>query len=201
MIRVDLRRLWQRFIRRKTAAVQPPVRSAPGVAGPVFRLPPDHQAAAVALVDPAVLETIGYRNRVLSVSLTDCHHEVRDFTRAFLSELNKRGMPFFVHSACRTDREQNSLFARGVTKARAGQSPHNHGMAVDIVHYGRYWDLTEKEWAVIGLIGKEVARRRNVKVTWGGDWKFFDPAHWELANWSSRVRNGEATFPKKEASI
>ncbi|QCS37219.1 hypothetical protein [Tortoise microvirus 70] len=58
-------------------------------------------------------------------------------------------------------------------------------MAVDIVHFGRYWDLSPKEWAVVGLIGKEVARRRNIKIVWGGDWRFWDPAHWELKDWKA----------------
>lgn len=88
--------------------------------------------------------------------------------------------PFYF---VRTHDEQDRLYAKGVTKAKGGESPHNYGCAVDQVHYSRYWDLTKKEWAVIGLIGKEVARRRNIKIVWGGDWGFYDPAHWELRDW------------------
>lgn len=71
---------------------------------------------------------------------------------------------------------------------RPGRSPHQFGMAVDIAHLTRAWDLTAKEWAVIGLIGKEVARKRKIRIVWGGDFKsIYDPAHWELADWKERA--------------
>ena len=74
-------------------------------------------------------------------------------------------------------------FAAGTTKARAWESPHNYGLAVDIIHGTKAWDLTRKQWEIVGHMGKEVAAQLGVKVVWGGDWKFYDPAHWELANW------------------
>jgi hypothetical protein len=61
---------------------------------------------------------------------------------------------------------------------------------VDIIHASRAWNLTKKEWDVLGSIGKEIARKRNLKMEWGGDWdgregrpKFYDPAHWQIKNW------------------
>ena len=109
------------------------------------------------------------------------------FFKAFSKDLQARGMPFFAHCFVRSHALQDTLYANGVSKARAGQSPHNWGMAVDVVHYGRFWQLTRQEWAVVGLLGKEAARRRNIKVTWGGDWRFYDPAHWELSDWKDRA--------------
>lgn len=189
-MRLDPRRLWQRFIRRSMAASLPGGLVPLGSDDPIARLPADHQAAAQRLVDRDVVNSSAYLRRASLTRWQGLHPDILDFQRAFIAAAQKRGLPILLVSALRTDAEQNALFEKGVTKARAGQSPHNHGMAVDIVHYNRLWNLTEREWAVLGLIGKEVARKRHIKVTWGGDWKFYDPAHWEIEGWSTSVRNG-----------
>lgn len=153
----------------------------------VATLPGSHQEAAQSLVDRGTADSIALSARQLDADRTGASDEIIDFTRAFLRDLGSRGMPFFPHCFVRSADEQERLYKLGRTKARAGQSPHNHGLAVDVVHFGKFWDLTEKQWSVVGLIGKEVARRRNLKVTWGGDWAFYDPAHWEIADWKARV--------------
>lgn len=150
-------------------------------------LPQTHQEAAQRLVSMATVHSAEYRKRELSVPRDGCDPDLTDFQVAFIKHLKSRGMPFFVHDLMRTKEQQDALFNRGVSKAKFGQSAHNYGMAADIVHYGRFWNLTKKEWAVVGLIGKEIARRRGIKMTWGGDWNFYDPAHWELADWKERA--------------
>lgn len=185
MMRLDFNRLYQRLVRRTlrpvpqgVALVAPP---------PISRLPATHQAAAARLVDHTVCASMQFRRRQIRADSTGSDRLIVEFSQALQKDLVARGIPFFAHTYVRSNEEQERLFRTGVTKARSGQSPHNHGMAVDLVHYGRYWDLTQKEWAVIGLIGKEVARKRNIAITWGGDWKFYDPAHWELSDWKDRV--------------
>lgn len=150
-------------------------------------LPGSHMGAAQSLVAPLVVKSVDYLNRVHKVSRDGSDPDIVDFATAFLRDLQRRSMPFFVHCYVRSNAQQDTLYSQGVTKARAGQSPHNWGMACDIVHFGRFWELTQKEWAVVGEIGKEAARRRNIKITWGGDWKFYDPAHWELTDWKKRI--------------
>jgi len=67
---------------------------------------------------------------------------------------------------------------------------------VDIVHGVFAWELTPQEWQLLGKIGKQVAWRLNQAlpkerqffVDWGGDWKFYDPAHWEIRGWQADVR-------------
>ncbi len=178
---VDPKRVAQRLVRR---SMRPPVRPVHlGSPDLIPRLPADYQAAAVRLVDLPAVNTTKYRVRETSVSREGSDVEIALFAMKFIDELKRRGMPFFPHCYLRDEATQNALLKRGVTKAKFGQSPHNYGMAVDIVHYGRFWDLSRKEWAIIGLTGKEVARRANIKITWGGDWKFYDPAHWELRDW------------------
>lgn len=182
---IDIRRLLQRFIRLHTR----PVTGVRQLADPLppALLPATHQAAAQSLVEMVVVQGIPYKNRTLRESRVGVAPDMLRFSLAFQKELQRRGMPFFVHDYVRTKEEQNALHKRGISKAKWGQSPHNFGMAADIVHFGKYWDLTKLQWDVIGLIGKEVARRCNIKVTWGGDWNFYDPAHWELADWKKRA--------------
>lgn len=150
-------------------------------------LPNSHQEAARGLVDRGAADSIALSARTLKSSIEGVDPDLKDFSTAFLKELKRRGMPFFPHCYVRSGAVQDSLYAQGVTKARAGESSHNWGMAVDIVHFGRFWNLSHKEWAVIGHIGLEVARRRNLKLSWGGNWSFYDPAHWELSDWKARI--------------
>jgi peptidoglycan L-alanyl-D-glutamate endopeptidase CwlK len=92
----------------------------------------------------------------------------------------------------RTFAEQDALFnARPqVTKARAGHSYHNYGLAIDIVLLvdkdgnGSYetasWDVkadfdSDKaaDWMEIVAIFKRYGWE------WGGDWKFYDAPHFQ----------------------
>jgi peptidoglycan L-alanyl-D-glutamate endopeptidase CwlK len=97
----------------------------------------------------------------------------------------------------RTIAEQNKLFALGrtalgkiVTKARGGLSYHNYGLAIDIVLIidtdgdGKFdnavWDTRtdfdkdgKADWMEVVQIFKSYG------WTWGGDWKFTDPPHFE----------------------
>lgn len=87
-------------------------------------------------------------------------------------------------SGYRSDKEQNALYAQGrskpgkvVTNAKAGQSYHNYGLAVDfvIIHRNRAdYDLTADhnqndipDWQELGELGKALGFK------WGGDWDTF----------------------------
>ena len=106
-----------------------------------------------------------------------------------LKACSARNIPVLAFEMLRDEQRQNELHAQGRSKAKGGNSPHQYGCAVDIVHATRYWNLSKKEWDIVGSIGKEIARKRNLKLDWGGDWNFYDPAHWQLTNW--RLRKDE----------
>lgn len=109
--------------------------------------------------------------------------DIRDFERAFVRRMRKLHVPVYAHSMVRTPEEQDALFVRGVSKAKGHESAHVSGCAVDIVHAVHHWKIPDKSWALFGHVGKEVAHSLGIKITWGGDWKFWDPAHWELTGW------------------
>jgi hypothetical protein len=140
-----------------------------------------------------------YRDQQGRADRTGARPELVEFERKLVKRAFKLGIPLFAHAFVRTGDDQNRLYVKGVTKARAGESPHNFGAAVDLIHGTKAWDLTRKQWAIIGHLGKEVAaavrvnlppsddpgapRTGPLRITWGGDWEFYDPAHWELTDW------------------
>ncbi len=185
MHRPDWRAVIQRFVRRGVSRAVPAV-SVPGASDVLMRLPASYKAAADSLASPGRIGDIAFRAQVLAIDRSLLHADVQAFIKTFLRDLERRNIPLFPVDGFRDAKTQQRLFKQGVTKARAGQSPHNYGLAVDFVHSTKFWDLNRLQWDVIGLIGKESARKCNVKVTWGGDWSFYDPAHWELRDWKNR---------------
>ena len=177
---LDPSRLVQRFLRRFARRKGP---SVFGSEAPVAPLPRDHIAAHQRLVDLEAFKDPKLLNRMDGVDWSGVAPWVIEFAQAFQKELRRYGIPCVITEIYRDGRRQNDLKAQGRSKAGAGQSPHQYGLAFDLVHGRRWWDLTPKEWAVIGAIGKEVARKRKIPVEWGGDWAFYDPAHWQIEGW------------------
>lgn len=122
--------------------------------------------------------------------------EIQLFAALLVETCRKHSIPMYVHSAFRTKHEQNLLAAQGRSQLNYPNAPHCKGGAVDIVHCKYHWELTQTEWLTIGKIGRDLARKHNLNVVWGGDWndngvpvpsdpkeRFWDPAHWQIASW------------------
>lgn len=115
--------------------------------------------------------------------------ELRLFAARLIGQMRKHNVPFYVHTALRTKEDQNAAFDRGVSRLKYPRAPHCQGAAVDIVHSVHHWDLTRQEWDTVGHIGKLIAQKMGLDITWGGDWRApWDPAHWELKGWQDNVR-------------
>lgn len=144
----------------------------------------DLRSGLLALENRAFLQSPDYRDQQLRADQVGAHPIIREFSRLFIRRMARRfGVPMFAHNMVRDAATQRALYVQGVTKAPAGASPHNFGCAVDIVHSRLAWGLAEQSWTMLGHIGKELAHQNGWKLVWGGDWKFYDPAHWELADW------------------
>jgi len=135
------------------------------------------------MVERAFCFTEAYGNQQARADKAGAQPDILRFADLLIGRAFKLGIPLFPHCVVRGSEEQNRLFKEGKSKARAGESPHNYGAAVDIVHGKLGWNLSRRQWAIIGHLGKEIAAQQGLKVTWGGDWKFYDPAHWELTEW------------------
>lgn len=112
------------------------------------------------------------------------HPLIRDRAREFINRADKElGIRLRVTSGLRTWEEQAKLYAQGrsapgkkVTNAKAGQSLHNYGLALDVVEIKDGKGLWENpDWGRIGDLGKSLG------FAWGGDWTSFkDRPHFEM---------------------
>ncbi len=117
--------------------------------------------------------------------ITGLHPRVVDALSATINEARARGLRVAMQNSLRTPDEQNALYAKGrtapgsiVTNAKAWESWHCYGLAVDIVFKDERgeWLWDEKlAWQDLGTIGKMFG------FQWGGDWtKFPDLPHFQI---------------------
>lgn len=83
-----------------------------------------------------------------------------------------------IFETFRSPIRQDNVFARGASKARAWQSAHQYGLAVDLAILepsGRWtWDITTPDIVRLGIIRKELGNRLAPIIHW-------DPLHFESA--------------------
>jgi len=141
----------------------------------------------------------------MSRSLDDLQPHVRAMAKLLLLEAEKRGFPLIVTSTLRTFEEQEAIYAKGrtapgkiVTKAKAGQSIHNYGLAFDVAFKSppaKDPFADDNPWLQVGEMGKAIG------LVWGGDWKFKDRPHFEAhgISWQQAAQMWPKGYsPKKE---
>lgn len=125
------------------------------------------------------------------------------FIATLIETLRQKGIPMYAHNSFRDKEWQQRLFNKGRSKVVWPRAPHCLGCAVDVVHGKYHWELTPQEWALIGKIGKDIAKKfetKDFKIRWGGDFvvngkPWPDPAHWEILTWREHVQELEAGPP------
>ena len=116
-------------------------------------------------------------------------HLQSDFRKRVLLLLNDcraEKLPVVIVETLRSYERSNELYAQGrttpgqiVTKAKAGQSYHNFGLAIDMVLLDDgqpTWDFDPagKVWSRVVWLAK------NRGLAWGGDWRgFVDTPHFQ----------------------
>ena len=138
--------------------------------------------SALAESKPLNLRSISGRGLFNGAARLDC--DIKRWWFAFQRHASQIDIPLRVVWGYRTWLQQERLFKQGVGSP-AGQSAHNFGFAVDVIHMARAWeDMPPEGWALLGAMGKEVARMQGLDLVWGGDFKSrYDPAHWEHKDW------------------
>lgn len=133
----------------------------------------------------------------MSARIEDLEPQTQAMCLAFLQDCEAAGVSLKITHTLRTADEQSRLYAQGrtlpgpiVTKAKAGQSPHNFGAAFDVAFVGPnpYPKETDPRWLQIGKIGEAVG------LNWGGpngkgDKFTFDRPHFERKDWRT-LRDG-----------
>lgn len=160
----------------------------------LLKLPPQNtmdvqSVQSVAAPLPAGVEGVDARSlRMIRTLDPKFQPRAIDFLLAAKVEARKHGCDYVIISGTRTWAEQDALYAQGrtkpgrvVTKARAGQSNHNFGIAFDcgVFRAGQYLDDVNPRVASLvhgacGLIAKRYG------LAWGGTWKFKDEPHYQL---------------------
>ena len=126
-----------------------------------------------------------------------------DVTKAIL-ELQAKGIYVRVTQGYRTFEQQQELYdsGKGVTKAQAGQSYHNYGLAFDIVEMDAqgktcYWE--SNRWNEMASVFKKYG------FEWGGDWKggFKDKPHFQRTYGynTSQLKQMTSTISYKELKL
>ena len=127
--------------------------------------------------------------RLSQSRLSTCHGDLQRLMTAALQHPDCPSDMTIVYGH-RSNAEQAELYAQGrtkpgkvVTNARPGQSRHNRRPS-DAVHVIPYVNGSGSwSWDHINPMAdhiKRVAAELGIKVTWGGDWRMKDGAHWEL---------------------
>jgi peptidoglycan L-alanyl-D-glutamate endopeptidase CwlK len=118
----------------------------------------------------------------MSRSLNDLHPAMQPMAAEFLNNCKTAGIDLLVTCTWRSGAEQDALYAQGrttpgriVTRAKAGQSRHNHtlagrpaSLALDVVplRLGKpVWAASDAIWQDVGRIGKACG------LEWAGEWK------------------------------
>lgn len=115
------------------------------------------------------------------------HKVVRESALELIKRAYKEDINVQISEGHRSNARQNQLYAQGrttpgniVTNARAGQSWHNYGIAVDFFLTSNdgnkaLWTVN-KDWRRAAQIGKSLG------FTWGGDWDgFVDNPHLQMS--------------------
>lgn len=126
----------------------------------------------------------------MSRKIEDLHPTVQAKCRAHMAACEAAGISLIVTSTYRSPEEQAVLYAQGrtapgkiVTKAKPGQSMHNHRLAYDVVplRNGKpVWGTSGEDgvlWQKVGALGVEQG------LEWAGNWvKFKESAHFQWTN-------------------
>lgn len=145
--------------------------------------------------EPAFFTAEHFLKRHNSADWQHVDWRMKVFAARFIEACRKRGIPMYVHGAFRSKEQQLALYKKRVSNSTWPRAPHCQGKAVDIVHGRFHWEMTKAEWALMGKIGKDVARKLGFSIEWGGDWRSpWDPAHWQMEDWDRHISQPDVGF-------
>lgn len=129
----------------------------------------------------------------MSRKLEDLELETEGLARKYLAACSSAGLDVLVTCTLRTMDEQSALYAEGrtrpgqiVTWAKAGESPHNFGLAFDVVGLRNskpVWEAGDPLWTQLGSIASAVG------LDWGGLFERgkIDKPHMQRPNWKHYI--------------
>ncbi|GGD05486.1 peptidoglycan-binding protein [Pontibacillus salipaludis] len=121
-------------------------------------------------------------------NMGDVHPTVRQKAIYLIQQAYAEGINVQISSGHRSREHQQRLFEQGrttsgniVTNAKAGQSVHNYGLAID--YFLTSEDGEESVWTINSDWKRVAAIAKSMGFSWGGDWSSFkDYPHLELTD-------------------
>jgi hypothetical protein len=156
---------------------------------------PPSELSKYIMREPDYWTTAHYLELCDRADWTGAPPELRRVVARAIERMRKAGFPCYVHTVWRSPQVQLQKFKQGRSKLRSGA--HNRSAAADVVHAHHHWDCAKPYWDFWGLCLQEAAQSEGVKINWGGDWSFYDPAHVELADWKERPIVPEHDRPER----
>lgn len=148
-------------------------------------VPAVYSDALRGIANKTFLQTERYESQQWRANRDGAHPKLLEFSDAMVKRMAEIGVPMFPHCIVRTEADQDAAYALGRSKVKGSDAYPHRFAAVDLIHSVKGWEMPEKAWDLIGHVGHELAKKLSIPITWGGDWEFYDPAHWELAFWRS----------------
>ena len=135
----------------------------------------------------------------IRIDTSKLHPNLYYLMRKGIKKCNEKGIYIIITEGYRTVAYQDSLYAKGRTKAgnivtnakgKDYQSQHQWGIAFDIAING-----TQKEVYDNTLMIKASKCFKSVGLKWGGDWKTpIDKPHFYLGKWGSTTKKLKKKF-------
>jgi peptidoglycan LD-endopeptidase CwlK len=134
----------------------------------------------------------------MSRLIADLRPEVRPMVDRFLDAVAAAGIDLLITCTLRTFAEQTALYNQGrttpgpiVTRAKAGESAHNFGLALDvvpIVNGKPDWIGSDPVWETVGEMGEQAG------LEWYGapGQPFVELAHFQHPEWKLIAQQLEA---------
>ncbi|MBS0294795.1 MAG: M15 family metallopeptidase [Proteobacteria bacterium] len=158
----------------------------------------DDAEAAFAARSAEIAQAEGTFDARTERTLFSLRCDAQAAARRSLAAIRAAGHDARAISGTRTYPEQQALYRQGrfgnpgpiVTKAQAGQSWHNFGLAWDIgLFNGGQYVTNDAPYVQVGPIG------RTGGVEWGGDWKSFkDNPHYQFGTGGMAISAARAVF-------
>lgn len=204
---------WQRFVSGLIKTPQDLIREQRAeIAGPAdkehrFLVTPEHGEvfdSPERLRAPAHMLTDSFLRQHDRADWLHTDLRLMVWAAKFIELARKREIPLYVHCALRSEEEQRKVHSAGNSKALYPRSAHNIGEAVDIVHGTLHWQMTKEEWKFLYTLGQraldvinaELPADRKLQLVWGGHFKsLYDPAHWEIQDYRTRIRRLPVGLP------
>lgn len=121
-----------------------------------------------------------------------CRPEWVEQQKHLLQAAKEHGFTLVYSDVTRTVAESNAGRAKkGSLVCKGGESPHNYGVAVDIVCYknGKEVSVNSPEYTAFAQRATELSGN---KIEWGGEWsKKGERHHFNLRNWKSSYKRNE----------